>query len=244
MPQPDDAIDAQPVFEDAPTDPLVDMSDEQVRTPHVNEPQADMDDTHDFYREVDEALEVEWEGEDLTGSDGDHLMTPLVDVLRTVGVSATDATMYAVQVIKNQPKRPSKFGVEYQTTFFELYGHGTLVNTSHGCRRNLNIDGLHAMDLRTVKPCVEHWDFSKASGRKLARSMVEELKPTWVVGSPPCTFFSAWNQGFKLRKMDPDRVEAMQKQAVMHLHFVAGIYRMQIDAGRHFLHEHPAGATS
>ena len=44
--------------------------------------------------------------------------------------------------------------------------------------------------------------------------------------------------------MDPDRLEAMRKQTVMHLHSVVGIYRMQIDGGRHFLHEHPAGATS
>ena len=108
----------------------------------------------------------------------------------------------------------------------------------------LNIDGLHAMDLRTAKPDGEHWDFSKASDRKLARSMVEELKPTWVVGSPPCTFFSSWNQGINHRKMDPDRVEALRKEAVMHLHFVIGIYKLQLDGGRHFLHEHPAGATS
>ena len=44
--------------------------------------------------------------------------------------------------------------------------------------------------------------------------------------------------------MDPARVEELRKEAVMHLHFVMGIYRIQIDEGRHFLHEHPAGATS
>ena len=30
----------------------------------------------------------------------------------------------------------------------------------------------------------------------------------------------------------------------MHLHFVASLYKIQLNAGRHFLHEHPAGATS
>lgn len=237
LPQPDNEMDDKPDANDAPTEPLVDTDVEPLRT-------SDMEDTYDFYQEVDRAQEVDWQGEDLMEYDGDHLMTPLVDVLQTLGVSAADATMYAVQVIKNQPKRPTQFGSEYQPTFFELYGHGTLVKTSHGCRRNLNIDGLHAMDLRTAKPDGEHWDFSKASDRKLARSMVEELKPTWVVGSPPCTFFSSWNQGINHRKMDPDRVEALRKEAVMHLHFVIGIYKLQLDGGRHFLHEHPAGATS
>ena len=48
----------------------------------------------------------------------------------------------------------------------------------------------------------------------------------------------------KHEKMDPLRVEALRKEAVMHLHFMCSIYRMQLDDGRHFLHEHPATATS
>ena len=30
----------------------------------------------------------------------------------------------------------------------------------------------------------------------------------------------------------------------MHLHFVISLYKMQLEGKRHFLHEHPAGATS
>ena len=44
--------------------------------------------------------------------------------------------------------------------------------------------------------------------------------------------------------MDSVRVEELRKEAVMHLHFVMGTYRIQINGGRRFLHEHPAGATS
>ena len=44
--------------------------------------------------------------------------------------------------------------------------------------------------------------------------------------------------------MDPERVEVLRREAVQHLHFVAGLYKLQVDGGRHFLHEHPAGATS
>ena len=78
----------------------------------------------------------------------------------------------------------------------------------------------------------------------MARQIVEDTKPVWIIGSPPCTFYSAWNQGINHRRMDPERVESLRREAVRHLHFVAGLYKLQVDGGRHFLHEHPAGATS
>ena len=65
-----------------------------------------------------------------------------------------------------------------------------------------------------------------------------------VVGSPPCTFFIAWHQCMHHRRMDPVRVERLRHEAVMHLHFVAGLYKLQMDGGCQFLHEHPATATS
>ena len=40
------------------------------------------------------------------------------------------------------------------------------------------------------------------------------------------------------------RVKRMLKEAKRHLHFVISIYNMQLAAGRHFLHEHPVGASS
>ena len=237
-------MDMHPTLDDAPGAASVDMDDNNG---DMN--MAGMDDTHDFYRDVDadheeHGLHVDWHGDDLVDPDNDHMMTPILDVLQTLGVSVGDATAYAVQALKDRPVQTTSLDSVCNPTFFELYGHGTIVQASHGCRRNLNIDGLHALDLRTRKPDGEPWDFSRAADRRLARSMVDELKPTWVMGSPPCTFFSAWNQGINHRKMDPERVEELRKQAITHLHFVIGIYRMQLDGGRHFLHEHPAGATS
>ena len=184
MPQPDDAIDAQPVFEDAPTDPLVDMSDEQVRTPHVNEPQADMDDTHDFYREVDESLEVEWEGEDLTGSDGDHLMTPLVDVLQTLGVSAADATMYAVQVLRISPNDLVSLESSINLLSLNCMGMGRWSTHHMVAGETSTLMVFMQWTCELSNHAEEHWDFSKASDRKLAWSMVEEFNTTWVVGVP------------------------------------------------------------
>ena len=241
---PTEDMDMQPTLDNAPDAAPVDMDDN-----HGDLHMGDMDDTHDFYQEVDadqeeHGLNVDWHGDDLMDSDNDHMMMPIMDVLQTLGVSAGDATAFAVQALKDKPMKTTSFGSVYNPTFIELYGHGTIVQASHGCRRNLNVDGLHALDLRTRKPDGEPWDFSRAADRRLARTMVDDLKPTWEVGSPPCTFFSAWNQGIKNRKMDPERVEELRKQAITHLHFVIGIYRMQLDGGRHLLHEHPAGATS
>ena len=44
--------------------------------------------------------------------------------------------------------------------------------------------------------------------------------------------------------MDPVRVAQIMKAARAHLHFVISLYHIQIAEGRHFLHEHPQGASS
>ena len=36
----------------------------------------------------------------------------------------------------------------------------------------------------------------------------------------------------------------MLEEGVRHLHFVLSLYMIQLDGGRHFLHEHPCTATS
>ena len=118
------------------------------------------------------------------------------------------------------------------------------MQASHGCRRSLNVDGLRAFDLRTFKPNGQAWDFHKAADRREARRYVEEEKPRWIIGCPPCTFFSLWNQGMNHKKMDPERVEVLRREAVQHLHFVIGLYKLQLETCLHFLHEHPATARS
>ena len=164
-------------------EPIVDVEDTMVDdTPNVYEPPDAMDDTTEFYKEVD------WDEEELADAEDGDAMISMVDVLQTLGISAGDATAYAVKVIKSRTTQPSSFGPKYQPTFFELYGHGNIVEASHGQRRDLNLNGLHALDLRTSKPNGEPWDFSNATDRKLAKSLINELKPTWVIGSPPCTF--------------------------------------------------------
>ena len=134
-------------------------------------------------------------------------MSSMMDVLRTCGVSAADSANYCAQVIKDKPSRSSQYGDLYKPTFVEVYGQGNIVQASHGCRRILNVDGLRAFDLRTCKPTGQAWDFNKASDRREARRYVEEERPRWLKGCPPCTCFSLWNQGMNHKKMDPERIE-------------------------------------
>ena len=44
--------------------------------------------------------------------------------------------------------------------------------------------------------------------------------------------------------MHPDKVRGIIREGRLHLRFMAQIYMLQVEAGRMFLHEHPAGARS
>ena len=213
----------------------------------------DLDGMHDDFDTTDSHEEVNaGMGEDLAFDDSgegsinsdDHVMSPIMDVLQTFGVSAAEAANYCSRVIKNRPIMPITFGELYKPSCFEVYGQGNIVNASHGCCRDLNIDGLRAIDQRTLKPNGVAWDFNKAPDRRKARRYVEEEKPTWVIGFPPCTFFARWNQGLNHKKTNPKVVEERRKEAVKHLRFDIGLYKIQLDGNRHVLHEHPGTATS
>ena len=118
------------------------------------------------------------------------------------------------------------------------------MDAAHGCRRTLNLQGLAALDLRTCKDDGTPWNFDKASDRQLATHMVLTLKPTWVIGSPPCTAFTRLNTQWNYPRMDPQKVREKLEEGYRHLHFVLGLYQIQLSQGRHFLHEHPEGALS
>ena len=65
----------------------------------------------------------------------------------------------------------------------------------------------------------------------------------FLIGSPMCTAFSSW-QALNAVKRDAGIVHREWVRAMLRLRFVCELYQEQLDAGRYFLHEHPAGATS
>ena len=76
--------------------------------------------------------------------------------------------------------------------------------------------------------------------------LMRKEEPLFLIGSPPCTVFSIiqslniHKNGQELR----DQFEVRKVAAVKHIKCCAQLYRMQMAAGRYFLHEHPHGATS
>ena len=87
------------------------------------------------------------------------------------------------------------------------------------------------------------WDFDVEAKRQKAEQKVRDEKPMVLIGSPMCTAFCRW-QALNNLKRDGHVVEEELRRAKMHLDFVVHLYRIQIEGGRLFLHEHPASATS
>ena len=87
------------------------------------------------------------------------------------------------------------------------------------------------------------WDFRKAADRQRAREQIRREEPFLVVGSPPCTEFSSV-QNLNRRRFSAEEARRRRAEARILLGFALEIYRLQLGAGRHFLHEHPASASS
>ena len=93
-----------------------------------------------------------------------------------------------------------------------------------------------AMDLTTG------WDFTLQRHREAARKYVERVQPKLIVGSPESTMFSAL-QNLSRRHLSREG-ETKLVEAKWHIMSLIEMYRMQLQAGRWFVHEHPASATS
>ncbi len=72
------------------------------------------------------------------------------------------------------------------------------------------------------------------------RDRIRRQEPRMVIGRPRCTMFSP------LQTLTPWTTEKTRRwcEATEHIQFVVETYKMQMKAGRWFLHEHPAGASS
>ena len=66
----------------------------------------------------------------------------------------------------------NSIGHKPKGTFSEMYGQGRMVVAAHGRRRALNLGGLGAFDLRTLKPNGTPWDFRLKDDRDAARQYV------------------------------------------------------------------------
>ena len=69
---------------------------------------------------------------------------------------------------------------------------------------------------------------------KAARKVIED-KPLVLIGSPPCTDWSAL-MNLNWERMNPEIVAERRRIARIHFEFCAKLYRIQRAEGRSFLH--------
>ena len=87
------------------------------------------------------------------------------------------------------------------------------------------------------------WDFDVPEQRNKCIREILAQRPSFLIGSPMCTAFSIL-QGLNKAKMEPAKWNALWDKGVRHMLFAIKLYRLQADAGRFFLHEHPSSASS
>ena len=74
---------------------------------------------------------------------------------------------------------------------------------------HLNVRGLQVLDLRTLRPDGEYWDFTRPKDRAWALRLLREQKPRWVIAAPPCTAFSVLNRNLNFAKMTQAQVDRL-----------------------------------
>ena len=93
-------------------------------------------------------MDVDSGEEELQDSSNDHMMPSLVDVFQMSGVPVADAVAYALKAVTDLPPSTTiPIGACYNPTLFDVYGQGHIIKASHGCRRDLNVNGFNAWEL-------------------------------------------------------------------------------------------------
>lgn len=100
-----------------------------------------------------------------------------------------------------------------------------------------------SLDLSTNDPEGRPWNFDLAESRERARRLIEQTKPTLLIGSPMCTWFSTLVQ-LGRAQIGEEEYQRQRQRAVDHLAFAFELYALQAKHGRYFLHEHPLSANS
>ncbi len=100
-----------------------------------------------------------------------------------------------------------------------------------------------ALDLTTCDDDGRNWDFDDPEMRQRALKKIQLEKPMFIIGSPMCTAYSTWQRLLRAQR-DPHQVRRQRVRADLHMAFTMEVYKMQMDGGRYFLHEHPASAES
>ena len=120
----------------------------------------------------------------------------LMDVLQCIGVDVAGDSRCVFSLRR-----------KLKGTVVELYGQGGMVVAAHGRRRALNLEGLGAFDVNSLKPNCAPWNVRFSSNQTEADTTIIDTHTLCVLGRPPCTAFCRWNEYTNYRGMDPQKVE-------------------------------------
>ena len=183
------------------------------------------------------------------GSDAD--IKPAVDVVSTREDMAKDIiedNVRIMEVLAQLGANPKKYRRErsraVKALVSEIYSAPRITRAAK-LLPGLGLLPGFAFDLTTVNRAGVNWDFTREEMRREARDEVIHGKPMFLIGSPACTDYCSWQQLNAQRFGWPEGEQERRMVASdVHLAFVAELYKLQMDAGRYFLHENPEGSKS
>ena len=88
------------------------------------------------------------------------------------------------------------------------------------------------------------WDANLPEDRLQLQRLMRDHRPVMLMLSPECRMFSILTRNVNLPKMDPLVAEILMTEAVSHVDLCMDLALQQHEAGRFFVMEHPAGASS
>ena len=136
---------------------------------------------------------------------------------------------------RQQPKAASQWSSECA----EVYSPPRITSVAS----HMGLKTAWAMNLTTLDESGNPWDFSQAAQRKKALRRLREDKPLMLVACPMCGPFSSMNE-LNYARMSEQQIRTRLHDAMMHMRFALSLCIQQYNAGRLFLFEHPAGASS
>ena len=149
--------------------------------------------------------------EDLDGTDVGAVIVMLVDL----GVDVVDANRFVCSITKKKNI----------VSMYEVYGRGSVGELAASPQhRGLNVKGLRVIDLRFNRPDGKPWNLLRDEDQKMALDLVEAEDPDWIVGAPPCTYFSILNWNSNVPRMDPADVARKIEDGSKHLRFMCRLH--------------------
>ena len=200
--------------------------------------------TDDFYMEVNNDLAERISSEmmeelDNVGPDADlncSISTIIKGAMKKLMETHTPVCEHRTQASLSVMRAASAMGNPH---IAEIYSPPRVcsVANKYGMRPGFSLD------LTVLDSDGEPWDFNLESKRRRALKLLKTEEPSLLIGSPMCRAFSLL-QGLNRNRMGEAKYNAMMENGRTHLEFVTKLYEEQAKAGRYYLHEHPAYATS